>query len=88
MTPTKEIPVIIRRTARNRPSVVVGYLSPYPTVVTVVTAHQSPSLKFLILEPSTVLSLMVIWIAAIYEIKTALIQTFTVIANCLPIATF
>jgi hypothetical protein len=52
ITPTRDIPTNISNTAKNRPSVVVGYLSPYPTVVTVVIAHHSPSPKFLILEPS------------------------------------
>ena len=42
-TVRKPIPKNITSTARNRPPTVVGTLSPYPTVVVVWTAHQSPS---------------------------------------------
>ena len=41
--PTTAIPTIMRVTATNRPSVVTGYRSPYPTVITVVAAHHRAS---------------------------------------------
>ena len=47
--PTNAIPVTIRMPAVSRPITVTGNLSPYPTVVTVVAAHQIPSPKDLML---------------------------------------
>lgn len=41
--PTSPIPTTMSATAMKRPSVVTGKRSPYPTVVTVVAAHQSAS---------------------------------------------
>jgi len=40
----------MRATATPRPAAVLGYMSPYPTVVTVVAAHQMPSGMDVILE--------------------------------------
>jgi hypothetical protein len=42
-TATKPIPTTITTSAITRPSRVTGHVSPYPTVVTVTTAHQTPS---------------------------------------------
>ena len=40
-TPNAAIPVTMSTAAIRRPSTVTGAMSPYPTVVTVVTAHQA-----------------------------------------------
>ncbi len=50
ITVRKPMPVIITTVPTSRPSVLVGTRSPYPTVVTVCTAHHRPwpmSEKFL-----------------------------------------
>ena len=43
MTVRKPIPKSMTSTATSRPARVVGTVSPYPTVVTVCAAHQSPN---------------------------------------------
>lgn len=48
--PNTPIPATINKLAINLPSVVVGYLSPYPTVVIVVIDHHRASSAVLILE--------------------------------------
>src|ERR1700704_2288712 len=42
MTVREPIPTSMARAATTRPATVFGTWSPYPTVVTVCTAHQSP----------------------------------------------
>jgi hypothetical protein len=42
MTVRNPIPKSMTSTAMSRPGSVIGTLSPYPTVVTVWAAHQSP----------------------------------------------
>jgi hypothetical protein len=50
-TPRRAIPASISPTAITRPVVVVGYRSPYPTVVIVVTDHHSASPIVVMLAP-------------------------------------
>jgi len=47
--PNNATPVIIKKPAIIRPSVVTGNLSPYPTVEIVVNVHQNASSAVLIL---------------------------------------
>jgi len=47
------IPTTIKRLAINRPSRVIGNLSPYPTVVTDAIDHQMASPKVFMFEPAT-----------------------------------
>ncbi len=41
--PMTPIPANIATVARSLPPAVTGWMSPYPTVVSVTTAHHSPS---------------------------------------------
>lgn len=53
---TNPTPKNIMNAARMRPGSVTGKRSPYPTVITVTTAHQMPSCSDLMLAPSAVCS--------------------------------
>ena len=48
--PRTPIPTIIRNAAIIFPSIVTGYISPHPTVVTVTMAHHNASPRLAILE--------------------------------------